>query len=112
MCKPTRMLSSLLCILFPLASLTVAYPSTLNITSFNSQDNACKCNTKGRFCVGIDDNLSGICPGNAIITCKKKNLGKAPNQIQYCYHGSIWARENSQCYRKESGRQTGKLYCS
>ena len=89
-----------------LIGLTYAHPSPLNSTSLlEARLDPCTCITEGRFCVGLipDGSLSGVCPAEAIITCKKKNISKKPNQIQYCTHS--WpSTGKGKCYRKDSGK--------
>ncbi|KAH7342542.1 hypothetical protein BKA65DRAFT_537791 [Rhexocercosporidium sp. MPI-PUGE-AT-0058] len=113
MFKLIRLSALYLYILLALTALSLAYPSSLNTTTtVSSRDGPCKCAMEGRFCIGLDDGLTGNCPADAIITCRKKNVGKGPNQIQYCNQKSVWARSGSQCYRKKGGKNDGKLKCS
>ncbi|PVH79214.1 hypothetical protein DL98DRAFT_655617 [Cadophora sp. DSE1049] len=110
MFNPTNLLTISLWAILALTIPSLAHPSPFNTTSIlDARFDPCICTVEGRFCVGISSpiGLSGICPADTIITCKKKNIGKEPNQKQYCTHS--WpSTGKGTCYWKES---SGKLKC-
>ncbi|KAK0128384.1 hypothetical protein ONS95_000354 [Cadophora gregata] len=113
MFNPTTLLIVSFWGLVTLSIPSFAHPSPANLTSIlEARENRCICEEEGRFCIGFNERLSGICPADTIITCKAENIGKEPAKKQYCNNGRGWrAKEDSHCYWKQLTKDSGKLAC-